>query len=180
MLSIFSDSIYLPKGNWIDYWSGEKMAGGREIKHTYPDNRAGLLFVREGAIIPFQKDMQFIGEKSLDTLIVKVYPKDVTSYTMYEDDGESYEYEKGAIATTRFECKKDNKQIEFIVYPVQGSYKGMYKSRIYELEIETAKCPTQVKINNTPISDWTYGEDKKVRVILPQKDVLSKATCVIL
>jgi alpha-glucosidase (family GH31 glycosyl hydrolase) len=124
--------------------------------------------------------MQFIGEKPLDTLIVKVYPKDITSYTMYEDDGESYEYEKGAIAATRFECKKSDKQIEFIVHPVQGAYKGMYKSRTYELEIESANRPTLVKINNTPVSDWTYGEDKKVRVILHQKDVLSKATCVIL
>ena len=65
-----------------------------------------MLFVREGAIIPFQKDMQFIGEEPLDTLMVKVFPKDVSSYTMYEDDGKTYDYENGAIATTRFECVK--------------------------------------------------------------------------
>ena len=88
LLSIFSNSIYLPKGNWIDYWTGEKIAGGKEIEHAYPANRAGLLFVREGAIIPFQKEMQYIGQKPLDTLIVKVFPKEATTYyTMYEDDG---------------------------------------------------------------------------------------------
>ena len=179
LLSIFSDSIYLPKGNWIDYWTGEKMAGGRDIKHTYPDNRAGLLFVREGAIIPFQKEVQYIGEKPLDTLIVKVYPKDATSYTMYEDDGSSYEYENGAIAATRFECKKNGEKVEFIVHPVKGSYKGMYTSRTYELEIEAPQRPNKVLVNNTPVSDWTYGDDHKVRVNLPQKDVKVKATCVL-
>ena len=98
LVGIFSDSIYLPKGNWFDFWTGEKLAGGREIKHAIPDNRAGLLFVREGAIIPFQKDMQFIGEEPLDTLMVKVFPKDVSSYTMYEDDGKTYDYENAGFS----------------------------------------------------------------------------------
>lgn len=177
LLSIFSDSIYLPKGNWFDFWTGEKVAGGREIKHTIPDNRAGLLFVREGAIIPFQKDMQFIGEKPLDTLMVKVFPKDHSTYTMYEDDGKTYAYETGSIATTRFECKQSGQKVEFTVFPVEGSYEGMCKARTYELEINAPQRPSEVLVNNVPVTDWQYGDDRKVRVNLYQKNnELIKAT----
>lgn len=170
LVGIFSDSIYLPKGNWFDFWTGEKLAGGREIKHAIPDNRAGLLFVREGAIIPFQKDMQFIGEEPLDTLMVKVFPKDVSSYTMYEDDGKTYDYENGAIATTRFECKQSGRTVEFTVFPVEGSYNGMCKARTYELEIDAPQRPSEVLVNNVPIMDWQYGDDHKVRFSLHQEN----------
>lgn len=170
LVGIFSDSIYLPKGNWFDFWTGEKLAGGREIKHAIPDNRAVLLFVREGAIIPFQKDMQFIGEEPLDTLMVKVFPKDVSSYTMYEDDGKTYDYENGAIATTRFECKQSERIVEFTVFPVEGSYNGMCKARTYELEIDAPQRPSEVLVNNVPIMDWQYGDDHKVRFSLHQEN----------
>ena len=170
LVGIFSDSIYLPKGNWFDFWTGEKLAGGREIKHAIPDNRAGLLFVREGVIIPFQKDMQFIGEEPLDTLMVKVFPKDVSSYTMYEDDGKTYDYENGAIATTRFECKQSERIVEFTVFPVEGSYNGMCKARTYELEIDAPQRPSEVLVNNVPIMDWQYGDDHKVRFSLHQEN----------
>lgn len=170
LVGIFSDSIYLPKGNWFDFWTGEKLAGGREIKHVIPDNRAGLLFVREGAIIPFQKDMQFIGEKPLDTLMVKVFPKDISSYTMYEDDGKTYDYENGAIAATRFECKQSGRTVEFTVFPVEGSYDGMCKARTYELEIDVPQRPSEVLVNNIPVTDWQYGDDHKVRVSLHQEN----------
>lgn len=170
LVGIFSDSIYLPKGNWFDFWTGEKLAGGREIKHVIPDNRAGLLFVREGTIIPFQKDMQFIGEKPLDTLMVKVFPKDISSYTMYEDDGKTYDYENGAIAATRFECKQSGRTVEFTVFPVEGSYDGMCKARTYELEIDVPQRPSEVLVNNIPVTDWQYGDDHKARVSLHQEN----------
>ena len=176
LLSIFSDSIYLPKGEWTDYWTGEKLTGGSKIRHTVPDNRAGLLFVREGAILPFQKEMQYIGEKPIDTLIVKVYPKAVSSYVMYEDDGESYDYEKGAIAATRFECRQKGERITFTVCPVEGAYKGMYASRTYELEIISPRRPKHVSINGTRTDNWQYLEKEgKIRLCLHQPDVKKKA-----
>lgn len=180
LLSIFSNSIYLPKGNWIDFWTGRKIVGGRDIEHPIPDNRAGLLFVREGAIIPFQKEMQYIGEKSLDTLIVKVFPEGSSSYTMYEDDGESFNYENGSIAATKFECKKTGDKIEFTIFPVKGFYEGMYLSRTYELEIEASRRPVKVLVNNVLETNWVYGEDNRVRVSLYQPDVMKKEVVTLL
>ncbi|MFA6768868.1 MAG: TIM-barrel domain-containing protein [Parabacteroides sp.] len=180
LVGIFSDSIYLPKGNWIDYWTGEVIAGGQEIKHAIPDNRAGLLFVREGAIIPYQKDMQYIGEKSLDTLIVRVYPKKFSSYALYEDDGRSFDYEQGKVAVTRFECRENNRNVEFTIFPVKGDYKGMYRARTYELEIACLRRPSMVRINNVIQEGWRYGDDHKLYLTLHQKEVSEKVVVSIL
>jgi len=174
LVGIFSDSLYLPKGGWIDYWTGETVQGGREIKHGIPDNRAGLLFIREGAIIPYQKEMQYIGEKPLDSLIVKVYPHGSSSYTLLEDDGKSFDYEKGRIASTRFECKQQGAKVEFAILPVSGSYEGMYRSRTYEMEFSLSQQPTVVKVNNTPVKNWQYGADHKLHLSLNQADVSAK------
>jgi len=179
LVGIFSDSIYLPKGSWIDYWTGEVIAGGREIKHAIPGNRAGLLFIREGAIIPYQKEMQYIGEKSLDTLTVRVYPKGFSSYVLYEDDGRSFDYEQGKVAATRFECSENNRDVEFSIFPVKGDYKGMYRERTYELEIACQRCPSEVRINNVIQEGWRYGDDHKLYLTLHQKEVSEKVVVTI-
>ena len=176
LLGIFSNEIYLPKGEWTDFWTGEKLIGGRKIKHNYPEDRAGLLFVRQGTILPMQLDMNYIGERGTDTLRVKVFPKGKSSYTMMEDDGDSYEFEKGAIAHTTFDCVEQAGRIDFTVQPVKGSYKGMYTQRTYLMEILTDKKPAKVLVNGSATTHFTYGADKVLRVTLPQANVHKAAT----
>ena len=95
---------------------------------------------------------------------------------MYEDDGESYDYEKGAIAATRFECWQKGERITFTVCPVEGAYKGMYESRTYELEIISPRRPKHVSINGTRTDNWQYLEKEgKIRLCLHQPDVKKKA-----
>lgn len=176
LLGIFSDQIYLPKGEWTDFWTGEKLTGGRKIKHKIPENRAGLLFARQGAIIPMQRDMSFIGEHSIDTLTVKVFPKGKSTYTMLEDDGESYDYEKGAVAATTFTCDQTANRLQFTVQPVKGSYRGMYQSRTYNIEFYASQKPRRVTVNGKPTTAFAFGQDGILRVTLPQKDVHQRAT----
>ena len=176
LLGIFSDQIYLPKGEWTDFWTGEKLTGGRKIKHKIPENRAGLLFARQGAIIPMQRDMSFIGEHSIDTLTVKVFPKGKSTYTMLEDDGESYDYEKGAVAATTFDCDQTANRLQFTVQPVKGSYRGMYQSRTYNIEFYASQKPRRVTVNGKPTTAFAFGQDGILRVTLPQKDVHQRAT----
>ena len=83
---------------------------------------------------------------------------------------ETYDYENGAIATTRFECKQSERIVEFTVFPVEGSYNGMCKARTYELEIDAPQRPSEVLVNNVPIMDWQYGDDHKVRFSLHQEN----------
>ena len=175
LVGIFSNTVYLPEGEWTDFWTGERVKGGSTITHAYPDNRAGLLFVRPGAIIPMQRDMNFVGEHPLDTLTVRIYPDGKSSFTMLEDDGISYDFEQGAVARTTFQSNLSDRQMEFEVLPVEGKYKGMYTRRVYQLEIHLAQQPRRVFVNGMKTGDFTY-EGGLLKVSLPQSDVHEKAT----
>jgi len=180
LVSVFSDSIYLPRGTWTNYWTGEKYEGGKTLHCKVPEYRGGLLFIRSGAIIPYQKTMQYIGEHPVDTLILKVFPQNQSTYTLWEDDGRSFDYEKGIIAKTIFECIDTDKETEFIIYPCQGSYTGIPGSRAYQLEIKSPHKPIQVMINGSRIEDWKYDSSGKVILLVYQKQANEKQVIKIL
>ncbi len=156
-VGIFTNEIYLPKGTWTDAWSGEKIVSkGETFTREYPSNRAGLLFIREGAIIPTQPDVEYLGARPFDRVILKVYPHGDSAYTMLDDDGESYEYENGGIASTLFESHERDGGVEVVVNPVQGSFKGMPSEREYSFRIQRDSRPASVSLNGAAVQDWTY------------------------
>lgn len=158
-VGIFTNEIYLPKGTWTDAWSGEKIVSkGETITREYPSNRAGLLFIREGAIIPTQPDVEYLGARPFDRVILKVYPHGDSAYTMLDDDGESYEYENGGIASTLFESHERDGGVEVVVNPVQGSFKGMPSEREYSFRIQRDSRPASVSLNGAAVQDWTYED----------------------
>lgn len=158
-VGIFTNEIYLPKGTWTDAWSGEKIVSkGETFTREYPSNRAGLLFIREGAIIPTQPDVEYLGARPFDRVILKVYPHGDSAYTMLDDDGESYEYENGGIASTLFESHERDGGVEVVVNPVQGSFKGMPSEREYSFRIQRNSRPASVSLNGAAVQDWTYED----------------------
>ena len=158
-VGIFTNEIYLPKGTWTDAWSGEKIVSkGETFTREYPSNRAGLLFIREGAIIPTQPDVEYLGARPFDRVILKVYPHGDSAYTMLDDDGESYEYENGGIASTLFESHERDGGVEVVVNPVQGSFKGMPSEREYSFRIQRDSRPASVSLNGAAVQDWTYED----------------------
>lgn len=158
-VGIFTNEIYLPKGTWTDAWSGEKIVSkGETFTREYPSNRAGLLFIREGAIILTQPDVEYLGARPFDRVILKVYPHGDSAYTMLDDDGESYEYENGGIASTLFESHERDGGVEVVVNPVQGSFKGMPSEREYSFRIQRDSRPASVSLNGAAVQDWTYED----------------------
>lgn len=158
-VGIFTNEIYLPKGTWTDAWSGEKIVSkGETFTREYPSNRAGLLFIREGAIIPTQPDVEYLGARPFDRVILKVYPHGDSAYTMLDDDGESYEYENGGVASTLFESHERDGGVEVVVNPVQGSFKGMPSEREYSFRIQRDARPASVSVNGTAVEGWTYED----------------------
>lgn len=158
-VGIFTNEIYLPKGTWTDAWSGEKVVSkGETFTREYPSDRAGLLFIREGAIIPTQPDVEYLGARPFDRVILKVYPHGDSAYTMLDDDGESYEYENGGIASTLFESHERDGGVEVVVNPVQGSFKGMPSEREYSFRIQRDSRPASVSLNGAAVQDWTYED----------------------
>ncbi|HET8823841.1 MAG TPA: TIM-barrel domain-containing protein [Terriglobales bacterium] len=89
-----SRDVYLPRGAWYDFWTNERTEGGREIKRTV-DLETIPLYVRAGAILPLGPVKEYVEEKSDEPLTVHVYPGADGSFTLYEDDGRSFNYRRG-------------------------------------------------------------------------------------
>ena len=94
---------YLPKGaTWYDFWTNKTYKGGQTVTLTTSLNRVPM-FVRAGSILPLGPEMQYVGEKSWDNLEIRVYPGADGSFTLYEDEGDGYNYEQGYYATITFQ-----------------------------------------------------------------------------
>ncbi|MFI5125321.1 MAG: TIM-barrel domain-containing protein [Candidatus Acidiferrales bacterium] len=89
-----SRRVYLPRGSWYDFWTGERAEGGREIQRDV-DLETMPLFVRAGAILPLGPVKQYTSEKVDAPLSVTIYPGADGSFLLYEDDGKSFNYRKG-------------------------------------------------------------------------------------
>ena len=87
-------SVYLPRGAWYDFWTGERLEGGREITRTV-DLETMPLYVRAGAIVPMGPVKQYTAEKVEGPITVTVYPGADGTFLLYEDDGSSFNYRKG-------------------------------------------------------------------------------------
>ncbi|MBV9183645.1 MAG: glycoside hydrolase family 31 protein [Acidobacteria bacterium] len=89
-----SRQLYLPRGGWYDFWTGERVEGGKEITRAV-DLETMPLYVRAGAILPLGPIKQHVNEKSELPLSISIYPGHDQSFLLYEDDGTSFNYRKG-------------------------------------------------------------------------------------
>jgi alpha-glucosidase/alpha-D-xyloside xylohydrolase len=89
-----SRRLYLPKGSWFDYWTGERLEGGREIDRSV-DLETMPLHVRAGAIIPHAPVREYTEQQTSEPLTIVVYPGADGVFTLYEDDGRSFDYRTG-------------------------------------------------------------------------------------
>ena len=106
LLAAYTNDVYLPAGRWFDYWTGEEFESeGQWIEnYSFPDTAGGPLFVKGGAIIPMGQVMAFVDKEPLDIVVLDIYPYETSAYTLYEDDGTTYDYETGGYATTNPSC----------------------------------------------------------------------------
>lgn len=159
LVGIFTNEIYLPEGVWTDAWTGERIVScGETIHRDYPEDRAGLLFVKGGAIIPSSPEYDTIGPKPYEKLTINVYPHGESSYVMYDCDSESYGYEAGQIAATRFECSLSAKTLKLTVHPIEGSFEDMPEARELTFRIRMERKPSKVMINGHKNKEWTWSD----------------------
>ena len=118
---------YLPKGAlWYDFWTNKSYKGGQNVTLTTTFDRVPM-FVRAGSILPLGPEMQYVGEKTWDNLEIRVYPGADGSFVLYEDEGDSYNYERGAYATITFTW--NNKARTLRIGARKGDYPGQLKTR---------------------------------------------------
>ncbi|WP_369907119.1 MULTISPECIES: TIM-barrel domain-containing protein [Bacteroides] len=115
--------VYLPAGaGWTDFWTGEKYKGGQWIVSEAAIDKIPLL-VRQGSIIPMGPVMQYTSEKVDAEWEIRIYPGADSSFTVYEDEGDNYNYEKGK--SSSFEMKWDDKNHTLTLSDRKGEYAGM-------------------------------------------------------
>ena len=122
---------YLPKGaTWYDFWTGKYYAGGQNVTLETTLDRVPM-FVRAGSILPLGPEMQYVGEKAWDDLELRIYPGANGDFTLYEDEGDNYNYEKGQYATIAFHW--NDKARTLTIDERKGSYPGMLTKRHFTI-----------------------------------------------
>ena len=129
--------VYLPEGfRWYDFFTGEILEGGQVVTADTTDLMKLPLFVKEGSIIPLQDERQWMahGEK-YDHLELLYYPGKPGTYTLYEDDGVTLDYQKGAFATTRFTVEETSDGLRFSSNKPQGDLSVLPETRRITLRV---------------------------------------------
>ena len=131
---------YLPKGaDWYDFWTNRQLKGGQTVTLQTTLDRVPM-FVRAGSILPLAPEMQYVGEKSWENLEVRIYPGADGSFTLYEDEGDNYNYERGQYATILFQW--NNKTRTLTIGKRQGQYPGMLQTRTFTIVTPEGKQQT--------------------------------------
>ena len=124
-----SRSVYLPAGTWYNFWTGATVTGGSKTTVDAPLSQIPI-FVKAGSIVPMGPKIQYATE-SADPLEIRIYKGQNGSFTLYEDEGDTYNYETGKYATIQFAWDDAGKQLT--VGARSGSYTGMLASRTFNV-----------------------------------------------
>lgn len=128
-----SRNVYLPAGaQWTDFWTGESLSGGQTVTKDV-DLQTIPLYVRAGTVLPLARKRQYAKISDWDTLQVRIYPGADGSFTLYEDEGDSYRYEQGKRSTIELTWNDAARQLT--IGQRNGSYDGMVQHRVFDVVI---------------------------------------------
>lgn len=126
-----SRPVYLPGGTqWINFWSGEVQNGGKTVPTAAPLQTLPL-WVRAGSIVPLGPVLQYASEKAADPIELRIYPGADGTFTLYEDEGDNYNYEKGVRSTIPISW--NDKARSLTIGARQGSFPGMVQNRQFRV-----------------------------------------------
>lgn len=171
LVGAFTDTVYLPAGNWYCWWTGTRYEGGREQQCALPAGRGGPLLVRGGAIVPLWPDRQYVGQRPIDVVYLHVWPGGNAEFTLCEDDGVSLAHDRGEVARTAIATRQDEGTFTVTVSPTAGSYAGMPADRRFELVLHGLARPAALRLNGNPVAEgksgWQLDATGELRLPLP-------------
>lgn len=134
---VYSDSktmsVYLPCGDWIDFFTGNKFTGGREIEVDISILEKMPIFVRNGSVVTTWDECDYIDPTEVKTVNIEVFGEGEDTVSLYEDDGTSFGYKNGEYAFTEIKMQADKDGISIIVFARQGQYIGAPRNRKFAL-----------------------------------------------
>jgi len=161
--------VYLPRGVWYDFWTDRRAPGGQSLSVEAPVERIPI-FVRGGAIVPSQQLTQFAGQAAIDPLTFDIYPEGTSTAQYYEDDGISFDYQRGISLLQTLSVVPDAQGMSIELSARQGRYTPPARSLLIKVHNQRSK-PRQVAIAgkelavraslnelNAAAEGWTYDD----------------------
>ena len=133
-----SREVYFPEGGWYDFYTGEYWEGGIRRTVAAPYERIPL-YVRAGSIVPVGPAIEWTSQETDGELFILVYAGADACFTLYEDDGLSYDYEKGAYSTIPLRWNEEGRILT--IGRREGSFPGMHSSRVIRVKVVDPQNP---------------------------------------
>jgi alpha-D-xyloside xylohydrolase len=150
--------VYLPQAtDWYDFWTGQRIEGGKTVLAEAPIDKIPL-FVKAGSIVPIGSIVQHSGEQMNNNLVIRIYEGANGEFTLYEDENDNYNYEKGQCSTIDFTW--DDASKELTIHDRKGTFSGMMQKR--EFHIMKVVCGNAMDDPNEKVSIVNYSGDKVV------------------
>jgi alpha-D-xyloside xylohydrolase len=134
--------LYLPPGQWFDFWTGESTSGAKSIDAPAPLERLPL-YVRAGSILPLGPAVEYSTQRPTIPIELRVYRGADGNFVLYEDENDNYNYEKGAYSTIPIHW--DNAAGALTIGDRQGSFPGLIASRAFRVVFVDANHGTGVE-----------------------------------
>jgi alpha-D-xyloside xylohydrolase len=158
-----SREVYLPANHlWYDFWTGENLEGGQTIKTDAPIETIPL-FVKAGSIIPVGPFIQYSTEKPADPIELRIYTGADGEFTLYEDENDNYNYEKGIFAAIDFKWNDAEKTL--VISDRKGEFPGMLKERDINIILISEGHGSGIEITQKPDKVIKYaGKELTVKL----------------
>ena len=156
-------SLYLPEQEqgWIDFRSGRFYEGGHIIEVPV-DLTAIPLFVRAGAIIPMGAARQYASQQTEEPMEIRIYPGADATFTLYEDEGDNYHYEKGLFSTIGLSW--DDSQSTLTIGNREGTFPGMVQTRTFRLRLCKPHSDREANGNESTVTLTYHGRKKSIQM----------------
>ncbi len=165
LVSAYTDKLRLPAGTWFDYWTGERFEGPVVRPVKISTEHGGALMVKSGALIPTWPPLSHVKNGWSPEVGLLVYPAANSAFTLYEDDGTSLGYRKGAFAQTRLTCETVGKRVKLTVGGRQGKYDGMPATRDFVVSVRMPVKPASVAFDDTPVTDYMWDATAQIAIV---------------
>lgn len=165
LVSAFAKEVRLPPGQWIDFWSGKRTVGPATLPVEITPTRGGALMVKSGAILPTWPPCDHVEKGWSPEVGLLVYPSVRSSFTLYEDDGESLACRKGQFARTLLSCQTAEKTVTLTIGVREGAYAGMPATRDFTATVHLPARPRTVKLDGAPVSDFQWNEAASAAIV---------------
>jgi alpha-glucosidase len=143
-------NVYLPKGNWYDFWSGKRYAGPTTITVDAPLSSIPL-FARGGAFIPMRQVVEYTDQAPIDPLTFEIYPEGDTTHNYYEDDGITLDYQRGKYLLQKVRVVRQETQVSVDISARQGSYAPPDRALVLKIHA-IQKAPRSVVVDGNALN----------------------------